>query len=127
MSNIFAFQKLLAAELVLTDEERIKYFWQPITSALISHFHSEKSRIKDFIEVIRNMPDQQFEKKFKLSRYVCYKLIELFERSDIFRKINEENPGGTKPASAEIHVLSFIWFVTNDVTLRNVAVTFNLG
>ncbi|XP_011858507.1 PREDICTED: putative nuclease HARBI1 isoform X2 [Vollenhovia emeryi] len=81
-------------------------------------------KIENFIDVIHNLMDKEFKSHFRVSRTTAYKLIDAYSISQFYP--SDRTHGGSEIISAELDVLSFLWFAGNKVCLRDVSQRFGV-
>ncbi|XP_018398476.1 PREDICTED: uncharacterized protein LOC108776375 [Cyphomyrmex costatus] len=76
-------------------------------------------KIENFIELVHGMTDKEFKSHFRVSRSTAYKIIDIYANSQFYP--SDRTHGGSKPTSAELHILidvgSSFRFTTYDVRL----------
>ncbi|XP_011858510.1 PREDICTED: putative nuclease HARBI1 isoform X4 [Vollenhovia emeryi] len=82
-------------------------------------------KIENFIDVIHNLMDKEFKSHFRVSRTTAYKLIDAYSISQFYP--SDRTHGGSEIISAELDVLSFLWFAGNKVCLRDVSQRFGIA
>ncbi|KAM7284263.1 putative nuclease HARBI1 [Ixodes scapularis] len=73
---------------------------------------------------LRSASSQQFRRNFRLQREPAYAVIERYERSVYYRGSIH---GGSNPKTAEVCILSFLWYAGNKTCIRDVAGRFDMG
>ncbi|XP_071652496.1 putative nuclease HARBI1 [Temnothorax longispinosus] len=79
---------------------------------------------KRIIPKIQNFSENEFKCTFQVCRRTAYRIIDMFENSAFCP--NDQSHRERKPTSAEVYILSFLWFAGNKVCLRNVAQRFGV-
>ncbi|XP_071050646.1 putative nuclease HARBI1 isoform X2 [Onthophagus taurus] len=76
-------------------------------------------------EIVPSYTEVEFFSHFRISKAVCYALIDKFTVSEIYQKILS---AGNSNISAEKHFLAFLWFCGHEtVSFRDVADRFDLS
>ncbi|XP_077272714.1 uncharacterized protein LOC143903145 isoform X2 [Temnothorax americanus] len=81
-------------------------------------------KIKNFVQVVHNLTDKDFKSHFRTARITAYKIIEIYEHSGFYPL--DRSHGGSEPTTAELDILSFLWFAGNKVCLRDVSQRFGV-
>ncbi|KAM0734091.1 putative nuclease HARBI1 [Formica fusca] len=93
---------------------------------LVANTKNVKPKIMNYVDTIHLKTDDQFRRDFRLQRNTCSMLIKNFQNNEIYIAYCREDHGGTR-ISAEIHILSFVWYAANKCAMRDVAERFGVG
>ncbi|XP_040077298.1 uncharacterized protein LOC115329180 [Ixodes scapularis] len=86
---------------------------------------AKRPKITRYVEdVLRAYSDEEFRRNFRLQREPAYAVIERYERSAYYRGSIH---GGSNPKTAEVCILSFLWYAGNKTCIRDVAGRFDMG
>ncbi|KAK8768386.1 hypothetical protein V5799_015149 [Amblyomma americanum] len=84
---------------------------------------SKKRRLGDCItKPLLECSDDEFFQDFRLRRRVVVSFIERYARSSFYIRLSDH--GGLPQKSPEEHILCFLWYATNKVCIKDVAVRF---
>ncbi|KAE8742696.1 hypothetical protein FOCC_FOCC011729 [Frankliniella occidentalis] len=86
-------------------------------------FGAPRSRVDNFLEIVREKSDEEFRSDFRLYRPVAYELIASLDASGVL----PNHLFGKEKKSAEFSFLLFLWFVSCGSILRDIANTFGCG
>ncbi|XP_018371325.1 PREDICTED: putative nuclease HARBI1 isoform X1 [Trachymyrmex cornetzi] len=81
-------------------------------------------KIGNFIELVHECTDKEFKSHFRIARSTAYKIIDIYADSQFYP--SDRTHGGSEPTSAELDILSFLWFAGNKVCLRDVSQRFGV-
>ncbi|CAN7942634.1 unnamed protein product [Ixodes pacificus] len=85
---------------------------------------AKRPKITRYVEdVVRAYSDEEFRRNFRLKREPAYAVIERYERSAYYRGSIH---GGSNPKTAEVCILSFLWYAGNKTCIRDVAGRFDM-
>lgn len=100
-----------------------------ILHELVSSAHNLKKRkrtLGDYIEkALFECSDEEFFRDFRIHRNTVVALIERYARSSSY--VPHFDHGGYPQKSPEEHILSFLWYATNKVCIKDVAIRFNVS
>lgn len=98
-----------------------------ILHELINSAHkSKKRKLADYIEkALFECSDEEFFQDFRIRRTTVVALIERYARSSSY--VPHFDHGGYPQKSPEEHILSFLWYATNKVCIKDVAIRFNIS
>lgn len=96
---------------------------------LVTSAHNPKKRkrkLGDYIEkALFEYSDEEFFQDFRIRRSTVAALIERYARSSSY--VPHFDHGGYPQKSPEEHILSFLWYATNKVCIKDVAIRFNIS
>ncbi|KAI4468069.1 hypothetical protein MML48_2g00013127 [Holotrichia oblita] len=108
---------------IITGEDEVVLTLLPILNVCKKR---EQTRIKNFVEeVVSSYNEREFIMHFRLRKTMVNSLVDKFQSSDEYQKLNGH--GGFQPLSAQRYILIFLWFVGHEAaSYRDVADRFGI-
>lgn len=86
----------------------------------------DRAKNENYVEqTVRSYMDDTFIRHFRMKRTVVDRLIERFEKSEIFQRLNSHK-AGKKVKSSLVHILVFLWYVGHTDTYLEVSDRFHI-
>ncbi|KYN05231.1 hypothetical protein ALC62_03873 [Cyphomyrmex costatus] len=76
----------------------------------------KRYRVEQYLEVVESWTEQEFKEHLRLSKQTVFRFIAEFETS-VFMP---NHLYGSKPISAKLSILIFLWFMANKNNIRSV-------